>query len=119
MEALGFSPNMSFAVKSLGSRSLSQLLFNERIVGSLRVMQYTKQGFSLALLLFALCSHPLALALEEEAAKGGIKGLTIQDDQLLLKMFVDDSLLFFNAEDRVIRNALEVIQSFAIFLGSQ
>ena len=45
--------------------------------------------------------------------------MSIQGEQLLLKMFAYDSLLFLKAEDRVIRNALEVIQSFDVASGSQ
>ena len=77
-----------------------------------------KQGCPLAPLLFAIFSHRLALALENKAAKGNIIGLVIQDDQVLLKMFADDSLLFLKAKDRVVRNALDVIQIFAIASGS-
>ena len=61
----------------------------------------------------------MALALEEKAAKEGNKGLTIQGDQLLLKMFADTSLFFLKVEDRVLRKAPEVIQNFAIASGSQ
>ena len=72
IEALGFGPKMSSVVMSLGSRSLSQLLFKRIIVGSFRVMQSIKQGCQLAPLIFEVYSHSLALALEEEVAKGGI-----------------------------------------------
>ena len=119
MEALSFGPKMSCVVKSLGSSSLSQLLVNRRIVGSFRVTQSIKQGCPLAPLLFAVCSHPLALALEKDVAKEDIKGLTVQDDQLLLKMFANNSMPFLKVEDKVIRNALTFIQIFAIALGSQ
>ena len=119
IEALGFGLKMTSVVLSLGFGSCSQLLFNRRLVGSFRVMRSIKQGCPLAPLLFTICSHPLALALEEEAAKGGIPGLAMQDDQLLLKMFADDSLLFLKAEDRVVRNALDVIQIFSIASSSQ
>ena len=95
MEALRFGPKMNFVVLSLRFGSYSHLLLNRRLVGSFWVMRLIKQGCPLAPLLFAVFSHPLALALQEEAAKGGILGLAIQDDQLLSKMFVLMTPCFF------------------------
>ena len=72
-----------------------------------------------ACILFKICLHHLVITLEEEAKRGFIKGLVVQNEQLLIKMFVDDSLLFLKADDRAMSNALEVIKRFAIASRSQ
>ena len=73
----------------------------------------------MASLLFAIATHPLIIALQHAAQGGLIKGLVLpNDDQLLIKMFEDDSLLFLQADSTILRNALQIVQDFAVASGS-
>ena len=81
MNALGFCPkNSSVVVKILEVGSLSQILFNRRIVGSFSVKRSIRQGCLLAPLLFTMCLHPMAIALEAEATACNIEGMDVQDE---------------------------------------
>ena len=105
---------------TLGVGSSSQLLFNSRIVVFFKVQTPIRKGFPLAPLLFAVSSHSLISALESKADKGIIIGLALSNkDQLLVKMFADDSLLLLKVKACFLRNALQVIQVFALALGLQ
>ena len=58
--------------------------------------------------------------LEAAAAKKEICGLCLPNgEQLLAKLFADDSLLFLRAQPDNLRKALEIVQIFALALGLQ
>ena len=65
-------------------------------------------------LLFAIWTLPLATTLVLVAKIGNIIGLKVHEDQILIKMFVDDSQLFLKAKNKVLRNALWIVQDFAV-----
>ena len=119
MKALGFGTRICSVVRTLGMGSFSELLFNNTIVGAFEVMRSIRQGCPLAPLLFAIGSHPLVTALEASAVKGEIQGLELPGGkQLLAKLFADDSLLFLKAKLEVLRKALQIVEQFAVALGS-
>ena len=58
----------------------------------------------------AVCSHPLVRVLELKAKKGNSIGLSLLErNQLLIKLFADDSLIFLKAKAEILNNALQVI----------
>ena len=74
----------------------------------------------MAPLLFVACTHPLVALLESAAAKKEIFGLSLPNgEQLLIKLFADDSLLFLKVEQENIKRALEIVHLFALASGSQ
>ena len=74
----------------------------------------------MAPLLFAACAHPLVALIEAVAAKKEISGLCLPNgEQLLIKLFANDSLLFLMADPQNLRKGLEIVQLFAQALGSQ
>ena len=58
----------------LGTRGLSQLLFNTRIVASFNVKQLSRKGFALAFLLFAIFLHPLVTTLKAKDLAQSFEG---------------------------------------------
>ena len=102
----------------LGSGSSSEVLFNSRVVGAFEVRRSIKQGCPLAPLLFAASTHPFIALLEQAASEGLIQGLQMcNDEQLIIKMFADDSMLFLKAEADNVRKALEIVQTFGVASG--
>ena len=74
----------------------------------------------MAPLLFVACTHPLVALLETVAAKKEISGLRFPNrEQLLIKIFAYDSLLFLKPDPQNLRRGLEIVQLFAQALGSQ
>ena len=68
----------------------------------------------MAPLLFAACTHPLVALLEVAAAKKEIAGMSLPNrEQLLVKLFADDSLLFLKVDLQNVRRGLELVQLFA------
>ena len=58
--------------------------------------------------------------LEVAAAKKEIARLSLPNgEQLLVKLFADDSLLFLKADPQILRRTLEIVHLFAKALGSQ
>ncbi len=121
MLVLGFGPRVRSMVCTLGEGSVSELLFNNRIVGSFEVKRAIRQGCPLAPLFFAIGSRPLVVAaLESSAEKGEIQGLALPGGKhLLAKLFADDSLLFLKANSDCLRKALQIVQLFATASGSK
>lgn len=114
MLKMEFGRSTSTFVFMLCFQARSHLLFNGVDVGAFFVHRSVRQGCPLAPLLFVILTHPLVLALEDAVAKGLIKGLVLPDgSNLLEKLFADDSLLFLNANNDVIKNALIIVDEFA------
>ena len=68
----------------------------------------------MAPLLFVACTHPLVALLEAALAKKEISTLCLpNEEQLLIKLFADDSLLFLKADPQNLRRGLEIVQLFA------
>ena len=96
------------------------VLFNKVVVREFQVKRSIRQGCPLALLLFAACTHPLVALMEATAAKKDILGLSLPNgEQLLIKLFANDSLFFLKADPQNLRQGLEIVQLFAQALGSQ
>ena len=72
----------------------------------------------MALLLFGVCSHLFVATLELKVKKGNITRLSfLERDQLLIKVFAKESLLFLKVETEILKSSLQqVIQTFA-FVG--
>lgn len=64
MMALGFGSRMARAMRHLGKGSVSAVLFNGVVVGEFLVQRSIKQGCPLDPLHFAVCSHPLRMAID-------------------------------------------------------
>ena len=106
---------MSSIVWGLGVGISSQLLFNGKIAGDFKVKRFIRQDFPLAPPLFAICTHPLVRALELEVAKGSLGLLVLPSkDELFIKLFVDDSLLFLKTNATILGKSLFFIQLFAV-----
>ena len=58
---------------------------------------------------FAICTHPLAAALKTAAQSGETTHLKVWEDQLLIQMFADDLLLFLEADNGILRKALQIV----------
>lgn len=120
MDRMGFGPKMASAVVHLAQGCISQLLVNQWIVGHFALARSVRQGCPVAPLFFALATHPFIVSLQAAAQGGKIKGLMLpQGDQLLVKMFADDSLLFLQDDSIGLRNALQVVQDFSLASGSK
>lgn len=108
MQVLGFGPRMAHVMLGLGEDGSSN---NNMIVGGFSVHKSIKKECPLIPLLFVIASHPLIYLLKNEASKGYIQGLILSSNkQLLIKMFVDDSLLFLQGDVDCLRNALHCVQ---------
>ena len=96
------------------------ILFNTIVMREFQVKRSIHQGCPLAPLLFATCTHPLIAMLELKATFKEIGGTSLPNgEQLLAKLFENDSLLFLKVELENISKALEIVQLFAMASGSQ
>ena len=64
--------------------------------------------------MFATCTHPLVSLLEIAVEKKEIYGMSLpKGEQLLVKLFANDFLLFLKANLQNMRRALEIVHLFA------
>ena len=110
LKSFGFGPRICNLIQAMGDGSSAKLLFNALIVGGFQLKRSICQGCPLDPLLFATCYHPLIVFLEQAAAKQEITGLKLPNgEQLLAKMFADDTLLFLQAKHKNVKRALELV----------
>ena len=98
----------------MGVGSSFAILFNMVVVGRFQVKRLIHQGWPVAPLLLVAWTHVLVTMLKSITSKKEIFELSLPNgEQILAKLFADDSLLFLKAKLDNLRKALQIVQLFA------
>ncbi|KAL3697957.1 hypothetical protein R1sor_012033 [Riccia sorocarpa] len=119
LASMGFSEATLKIIKGLAQGGLAMVHLNEDFTQSFPIQRGVRQGCPLAPYLFTLTTQVFMDTIQAGVNDGSIRGLKINDQQQLVhRLFADDTGLFLEMEEEVFRAARDKIAMFETASGA-
>ncbi|KAL3689319.1 hypothetical protein R1sor_015628 [Riccia sorocarpa] len=116
---MGFSPKAIKLIKGLAQGGLAKVHLNEDFTKDIPIQRGVRQGCSLAPYLFTLTTQILMDTIQAGVNEGSIRGIQIdQNQQLVHRLFADDTGLFLEMDEGVFDEARKRIALFETASGA-